>query len=178
MTAPTDAASQQDAVLRQYAGLWLGVADQIDAISKKAAEADEAGKWGMDGWIRLIHDLLDLQLRTSVTVLKTAVAGPWWLPRPESEPSAEAFGVLTKGDARKFKIVKSFHRLGVPTEVIDDDKIVFDPVILQPRDTRFTISVSDDDYIGANYIGIVGFTAATAGPDAPAEDQREIIVGL
>jgi hypothetical protein len=177
VTAPTDTASQQ-AALQQYAGLWLGVADQIDAISKKAAEADEAGKWGMDGWIRLIHDLLDLQLRTSVTVLKTAIAGPWWLPRPETEPDPEAFPVLAKGDARKFKIVKSFQRQGVPSEVIDDAKIVFDPVILQASNTQFTISVSDDDYIGANYIGIVGFTAATAGPDAPAEDQRQIIVGL
>jgi hypothetical protein len=172
VTAPTDAA------LQQYAGLWLGVADQVDAISKKAAEADEAGKWGMDGWIRLIHDLLDLQLRTYVTVLKTAIAGPWWLPRPAEDPSPEVFGVPAKGDARKFKIVKSFHRLGVPGEVIDDNKIVFDPVIVQPGDTQFTISVSDDNYIGANYVGTVGFTGATAGPDTLAEDQREIIVGL
>ena len=72
---------------RQVASLTLGVLDQIKAIVLDAAREDDAGRWGIDGWVRLIHNLLDLQMRTYANVVDIAMAGPSsWQRDADTEP--------------------------------------------------------------------------------------------
>ena len=37
---------------------------------------DDAGKWGIDGWVRLIHNLLDLQVRTYAGAVQSRACRP------------------------------------------------------------------------------------------------------
>ena len=73
--------------LRVAGNVTRGYVDQINAIAQDAAQTDNAGKWGIDGWVRLIHNLLDLQMRTCATAVDIALAGPtWWLEQPSTDP--------------------------------------------------------------------------------------------
>ena len=62
--------------LQRPASVARGYVDQINAIAQDAARRDNAGKWGIDGWVRLIHNLLDLQMRTYAGAVQVALAGP------------------------------------------------------------------------------------------------------
>ena len=73
--------------LQRSASVARGHIDQINAIAQDAARRDNAGQWGIDGWVRLIHNLLDLQMRTYAGAVQVALAGPsWWVQPTSTQP--------------------------------------------------------------------------------------------
>jgi hypothetical protein len=167
--------------LRRQVRYSQGVVDQVTGIARDAVKQDQAGRWGLDGWIRLIHNLLDLQMRLYASGVQAALAGPKLFAAPANDP-LDPDPVVVPGEEhlRTFSIVKSFQRVGRPDIVIPDWAIDFEPDVLAPNSTQFIINVIDDKYIGANYTGTVRLrradgVRAVGGPDS---ESLTITVGL
>jgi hypothetical protein len=143
---------------RRAASLTLGVLDQIKVIALDAAREDEAGRWGVDGWVRLIHNLLDLQMRTYATVVDIALAGPsWWQGDADTDlgPSLPVRLDNAPPYPCTISILKSFERVGRRDIVIPDHVPVFVPAVLAAGATSFQIKLTDEQYAGASYVGKV-----------------------
>lgn len=143
--------------VRVAANLTRGYVDQINAIAQDAAQADNAGKWGIDGWIRLIHNLLDLQMRTWATAVDIALAGPkWWLEQPSTDPGpSDPVAVPGAPYPRTISIVEPLRRAGRPDVVIPAQVLEFVPDALPSGATSFEIRLTDERYVGASYVGRV-----------------------
>jgi hypothetical protein len=153
----------------------LSLLDQVDQTSRAAAETDEAGDWGVDGWIRLFHNLFDMQIRLLASVTETAISGPWWLQR---EP--DDLDVITADHARPYArrlaVTEEFHRLGRDSVTIPADDIDFDPEILPAGEVEFEIKVHPR-YWGFNYRGRISLTEYSTDPDRATEYQT-VTIGL
>lgn len=169
MTRAANIRKQTDHFMRGYLG-------EIDTITQNASAIDKTGGWGLDAWIRTIHDLVDLQVRTFASVLQAGIAGPWWTTEGPDEPlAADPIKVESKPYARELSAV-NFARVGLPTTRIPPYSLGFDPAILPAGAEEFRVVLKDDRFIGANYKGTVLLTRTNDTKAAP--DEVEVIVGL
>lgn len=165
----SDIRKQPDHFMKGYLG-------EIDTITQNASAMDKAGRWGLDAWIRTIHDLVDLQVRTFASVLQAGIAGPWWTTEGPDEPlAADPISVEAKPYARQLSAL-NFRRTGLATTTIPSYSLSFDPPILPAGATEFRVVLKDDRFIGANYEGTVLLARTTDTRAAP--DKVEVIVGL
>ena len=143
--------------LQLAADLTRGCLDQINAIAQDAAQADNAGKWGMDSWIRLIHNLLDLQARSWATAVDIALGGPKsWLKPPSTDPGPSDPVIVPEADyPRTISIVEPLRQVGHPEVVIPPHVLQFEPAALKAGATAFELRLTDERYLGASYIGTV-----------------------
>jgi hypothetical protein len=161
--------------IRQQADQFMrGYLDEINTITENASAVDKAGGWGLDGWIRTIHDLFDLQVRTFAAVLQAGIAGPWWAIESPDEPlPAEPIKVKSEPYSRKLSAL-NFARVGLPGTKIPSYSLGFNPEILPAGAEEFRIVLKDDRFLGANYKGTVLLTPMSgANPD-----EVEVTVGL
>ncbi|CAN5303983.1 hypothetical protein BH09ACT8_BH09ACT8_24920 [soil metagenome] len=167
--------------IHQGAQFARGYYGQIGAIAEDAGRVDEAGKWGVDGWIRLIHNLIDLQIRTSATVLQAALAGPWWLQPIDREPwlSDEIAVPIPQDYPQYFTIVKPFDRIGRRDTRIPDPAITFVPAILPAGARTFKIDLTDNNFVGANYVGVITLRPMDSSKESRRKAQTfSVTVGL
>ena len=136
--------------------LTRGYVDQINAIAQDAAQADSAGKWGIDGWVRLIHNLLDLQMRTCATAVDMALSGPALFKQPSTDPGpSDPVTVPPAPHPRTISILEPLRRVGRPDIVIPGHLIRFVPDALPADATSFEIRLADERYVGSSYVGKV-----------------------
>ena len=141
-------------------------------------ETDKDGDWGLDAWIRTIHELVDLQVRTSAAVLQAAIAGPWWTEPLDEEPEpSDPVTVEAKDYPRTLQAASAFVRLGLPRMAIPAHSIGFEPEVLPAGGTEFRVVLKDYRFVGSNYEGTVRLTNATD-PKAAPQSNKEVIVGL
>ena len=165
--------------LRRAASLTLGVLDQIKVIALDAAREDEAGRWGVDWLVRLVHNLLDLQMRTYATLVEIALAGPSrWQGEADTDSGPSLPVLLDKALPYPctISIVKSFERVGRPGKVIPNHVPVFVPAVLAARATSFQVRLTDQNYAGASYLAKVRLRRS----DGLGQDSHELsfTVGL
>lgn len=141
--------------LQRQAGFVRSYFDQINGIAQDAARQDDAGKWGIDGWVRLIHNLLDLQVRTYAGAVQAALAGPsWWLQPVSTKPiPPDPIDVPKRAYPRSVSIEKPFERVGRPDIRIPLQAITFEPPVLGASVAQVQIVLTDDRFTGANYTG-------------------------
>ncbi|BBY65147.1 hypothetical protein [Mycolicibacterium helvum] len=141
--------------LQRPAGVVRGYFDQINDIAQDAARRDDAGKWGIDGWVRLIHNLLDLNMRTYAGAVQVALAGPSWCLQPTSTKPIppDPVDVPQRAYQRSVSITKPFQRVGHPDIRIPLQAISFDPPVLVANATSVQLILTDDQFTGANYTG-------------------------
>lgn len=160
--------------LQKSAGVIRGYFDQINEIAQDAARADDAGRWGIDGWVRLIHNLLDLQMRTYAGAVQVALAGPsWWLEPTSTRPlDPDPIVVAKRPYPRAVSIVKPFERIGRPDIRIPLQAITFQTPLLEPDQTEIQITLTDDRFTGANYTGSLRLRRA----DGAGQDSETVTV--
>ncbi|CAN5607464.1 hypothetical protein BH09ACT7_BH09ACT7_56880 [soil metagenome] len=168
--------------LSQQTGVFQSLISELGTIIDDAADEDHAGTWGLDGWIRTIHNLIDLQIRTYAAVAQLSISGPAILTAansPAADDVCEYFDVDAVNYDRRYEVIDSFKRVGKPDVVVPKDKIQFEPQVLGAGVKRFSITVEDFAYAGFNFTGSVGFCALTAPAGAPCEGPPlSITVGL
>jgi hypothetical protein len=171
MTAPRPQLQRSGTVVRGYF-------DQINEIAQDAARTDDAGKWGIDGWVRLIHNLLDLQMRTYAGAVQVALAGPaWWLEPTSTKPlPPDPIKVATRSYPRAVSIVKPFERIGHPDTRIPLQALTFEPPILGPEQTSIQITLTDERFTGATYTG--SFRLRRADGAGQESETVTVTVGL
>ncbi len=151
--------------------------EEVKTITENASRTDKAGDWGLDGWIRTIHELVDLQVRTGAAVLQVALAGPWWTEPLDEEPQPSVPIIVEPKDyPRTLQAASAFVRIGLPQTTIPAHSIGFEPEVLPARATEFRVVLKDYRFVGANYKGKVRLTPASDPKAAPSEE--EVIVGL
>jgi hypothetical protein len=168
-------------VIQPFANAWLGFLDQVNDIVDTAIAEDAKGNWGSDAWIRLIHNLIDAQIRAYGLLVQISLSGPAALkataisvrPRPsapiEVQPTTYPRTIHTSG----------FVRLGLPGVKLPAECIRFYPEYLKAGDTEFRVGLTDYNYIGANYTGTIDLYRADAAPGAkPDLPLSNITVGL
>jgi hypothetical protein len=167
MTAPRNPLPRHAAVAR-------GAIQQLRAITTEAAEDNDRGELGVDGWIRTAHRLIDLQVRTFAGLLQASLAGPWWAEPPSGEPlPAEIKVEEPKNYERKITVAAPFVRVGQTQTRLHSNVIRFIPEVLPKNADTFAIALEDYDYIGANYTGKVRLSA----PDHE-DEVISVTVGL
>jgi hypothetical protein len=151
----------------------------VDVIAKTAADEDKAGTWGVDGWVRTIHDLIDLQVRTYAAIIKYGAADL-------KELAAGTSGVpllsewVTVPDAKDFDrnlTAGTFTRCWLPGQTVDASLIGFQPEYLAAGATKFRVYLKDHRFTGANYCGRVTLTARDSTSSAYHDDLM-VTVGL
>jgi hypothetical protein len=165
--------------LQRPASVFRGYFDQINQVAQDAARRDDAGKWGIDGWVRLIHNLLDLNMRTYAGALQVALAGPrWWLEPTSTKPiPPDPVDVPKLPYPRSVSIVEPFERIGRPDIRIPLQALHFEPTLLGPTDTKVQIILTDDQYTGANYTGTLRLRRMDGG-DGQNFETVKVTVGL
>jgi hypothetical protein len=151
--------------LQRPAGVARGYLDQINAIAQDAARTDDAGKWGIDGWVRLIHNLLDLNMRTYAGAVQVALAGPqWWLQPVSTQPiPPDPIDVPKRDYPRSVSISEPFTRVGRPDIRIPLQALAFQQPIVGPGQTSVQLLLTDDRFTGANYTGTLRLRRADGG---------------
>lgn len=157
-----------------------GFRDGVIAVVRDAAQRNDAGTLGMDGWIGTGHQLIDLWVKGYAAFLQAALAGPWWAtPTGPGEPLPSApITVSAQPYPRKFTIVEPFARVGIPRQRIPNQAIRFEPDVLPIAATQFRIALKNYDFVGANYRGKIALSPAISVSGAQAEKPIEVIVGL
>ncbi|MGA5464198.1 hypothetical protein [Mycobacterium sp. NPDC050041] len=167
MSTPESAVQQ----VAQMSRFWV---NEFNRVAVNASDYDKAGKWGLDGWIRVFHELIDLQIRTFAGVLQGGIAGPWWLELPENLAPVDPVEVPTARPYPRTISVSPFARVGRPDITIPPASLKFVNV-LPPNAKLFEINLRDDRFIGSNYVGKVTLKNASNG----AHDSTfEVTVGL
>jgi hypothetical protein len=164
--------------IQRTAGVMRGAARDLKTITENASKIDKSGEWGLDAWIRTIHELVDLQVRTSAAILQSAIAGPWWIEPPdvEPEPSDPVTADESKNYPRTLQAASAFVRIGLPRMTIPAYSIGFDPEVLPANAREFRVVLKDYRFVGANYEGTVRLTHESDPNVAP--DIQKVIVGL
>lgn len=163
--------------MRRTAHVMRGALSEFTTITRTASNTDKAGDWGLDAWVRIIHELVDLQVRTGAAVLQAAMAGPWWTDEPDQHPEpSEPVRVSPATYPRTLEAVSEFVRVGLPETRIPASSIGFLPAELPAGETTFQVVLKDYRYVGANYAGTVRLTDTTS-PDGDHEDI-DVTVGL
>lgn len=163
--------------MRRTAHVMRGAMSEFTTITRTASNTDKAGDWGLDAWVRIIHELVDLQVRTGAAVLQAAMAGPWWTGEPDEHPEpSEPVTVEPKRYPRTLEAVSAFVRVGLPQTRVPASSIGFIPAELPAGATEFQVVLKDYRFVGANYQGTVRLTKTTA-PKGNPEDMP-VIVGL
>ncbi len=163
-------------VLREQEATAQALWEQLGIIVTNAADEDKAGKWGINGWIRTIHDLIDLQIRTVAGYLKAAAAGPWFGGLPAGRPwQSEKVFVDSQPYPRRLAAV-DFRRVGRSNDTVAPALIGFQPAVLDANADHFVVYLTDECRIGSNYRGIVRLSRCDGIPAEPTEVQ--ITVGL
>jgi hypothetical protein len=164
--------------MRRTANVMRGALRDFNTITEKASKTDKDGEWGLDAWIRVIHELVDLQVRTTAAVLQAAISGPWWTEPPdyEPEPSDPITVDNVKDYPRTLQAASPFVRIGLPQMAIPALSIGFVPEVLPAGENEFQVVLKDYRYVGANYEGTVRLRHQTDHGAAP-EDQQ-VTVGL
>jgi hypothetical protein len=155
--------------LQRAAGASNGYLNQLNAIAQDAAREDDDGKWGIDGWVRLIHNLLDLNMRTYAGAVQVALAGPsWWLTPVSTKPiPPDPIEVPKQPYVCTVSVSEPFTRVGRPDVRIPVQALTFQPSILSPGQTTVQITLTDDRFTGANYTGTLRLRRADgAGQDS------------
>jgi hypothetical protein len=170
MTAPKNR-------MNQAANLTRGYFREIKTITETASKTDKAGEWGLDAWVRIIHELVDLQVRTGAAVLQAAISGPWWSEPLDDEPQpSDPLTVKATNYPRTLQAASPFIRIGLPRMAIPAHSIGFDPEVLPAGATDFRVILMDYRYVGANYEGTVRLTPVSDPKAAP--DEMKVTVGL
>lgn len=164
--------------MQRTANAMRGALREFNTITENASKTDKAGQWGLDAWIRVIHELVDLQVRTSAAVLQAALSGPWWSEPVDYEPQpSDPVDVDSVKDyPRTLQAASPFVRIGLPKMAIPAHSIGFDPEVLPARATEFRVVLKDYRFVGANYRGTVQLTPAADAKAAP--EHQEVVVGL
>jgi hypothetical protein len=164
--------------MKRTAGVMRGAARDFKTITENASKVDKDGDWGLDAWIRTIHELVDLQVRTSAALLQAAIAGPWWIEPPDEDPEpSDPVEVEPKDYPRTLQAASAFVRIGLPQMAIPAYSIGFDPQVLPPNAREFRVFLKDYRFVGSNYEGTVRLTNAND-PSAASPDEEKVIVGL
>jgi hypothetical protein len=164
--------------VQQTANIMSGMVREFNTITETASKTDKDGDWGLDAWIRIIHELVDLQVRTTAAVLQVAIAGPWWTEPSDDDPQpSDPVKVKKERDyPRKLQAASAFVRLGLPQTTIPPTSIGFDPEVLPAKGKEFRVVLKDQRFVGSNYEGTVVLTNED---DPNAEpDTQEVTVGL
>jgi hypothetical protein len=162
--------------LQQQEDMARALLYQLNVIVDAAAAEDKAGKWGLDGWIRTIHNLVDLQVRTYAAILQTSIGSSWWKKLLFGEPRpSEPIKVDPQPFARDLR-ADTFGRLALPKRTIPPSLIGFRPEYLPAGATQFQMYVKDYRYIGSNYTGDVILTSRYTTP--PVIEKKIVTVGL
>jgi hypothetical protein len=170
MTAPKNRISQA-------ANMTRGYFREVKTITETASKTDKSGEWGLDAWVRIIHELVDLQVRTGAAVLQAALSGPWWTEPLEDEPQpSDPVKVDAKNYPRTLRAASPFVRIGLPGIAIPAHSIGFDPELLPAGASEFRIVLMNYRYVGANYQGTVRLTPVSDPKAAP--DEIRVTVGL
>jgi hypothetical protein len=163
--------------MQRTANAMRGALREFSTITENASKTDKAGEWGLDAWIRVIHELVDLQVRSSAAVVQAAISGPWWTePLDDTPQPSDPEKVAATNYPRTLQAASPFVRIGQPQTAIPAHSIGFDPEVLPARATEFRVVLKDYRYIGANYKGTVRLTPAADAKAAP--EHQEVIVGL
>jgi hypothetical protein len=164
--------------VQQTSNIMRGMVHEFNTITETASKTDKDGDWGLDAWIRIIHELVDLQVRTTAAVLQVAIAGPWWTEPSDDDPQpSDPVKVEKERDyPRKLQAASAFVRLGLPQTTIPPKSIGFDPEVLPANGKEFRVVLKDQRFVGSNYEGTVVLTNED---DPNAEpDTQEVTVGL
>ena len=163
--------------MQRSANAMRGALREFSTITENASKTDKAGQWGLDAWIRVIHELVDLQVRTSAAVLQAAISGPWWTEPVDYEPQpSDPVEVDATNYPRTLQAASPFVRIGLPRMAIPAHSIGFVPEVLPAGATEFRVVLKDYRFVGANYKGTVHLTPANDPKAAPAD--KDVIVGL
>ena len=168
------------AFLNHQSNQVANLLDSVKRTSQTAAATDEAGRWGVDGWIRVFHDLFDMQLRAVAMLTEATIEGPWWLLGPDREPfECDKLTALTsRGYAREISITAALRRLGTE-ETISFDELTFEPATLAPGQVEFTITATSGEKVGSNFTGELRFVEASPKPGHdPRVQKQPITIGL
>jgi hypothetical protein len=155
--------------------MMRGYMDEITTIVDNASVEDKEGRWGLDPWIRIVHDLVDLQVRTTAAVIQGALAGPWWAtPAPEGlDPEPVD---VEPANFPRIVSASPFTRVGQPMTVIPAASLDLEPDVLPAGAKQIQILLKDYRFVGANYEGRITLTNAS---DPKAEPETvEVTVGL
>jgi hypothetical protein len=162
--------------IQQQAVMMRGLGDQLGTIVKNAADEDRAGNWGLNGWIRTIHDLIDLSVRTYAAVLQAAVSGALWAEQPDEPLPSEPVTAKESTNYPRALKAAGFERVGLPEVKIPDYCIGFQPSVLPSGKTDFRIVLRDYRFVGANYTGKVILTSLDE--VGARRDEQQVTVGL
>jgi hypothetical protein len=163
--------------MQRTANVMRGVLRDFNTITENASKTDKAGEWGLDAWIRVIHELVDLQVRTGAAVLQAAISGPWWTEPLNDEPEpSDPIGVEQRDYPRTLQAASPFVRIGLPEMAIPARSIGFIPEELPAQATEYQVVLKDYRFVGANYKGTVRLTHANDPNEAP--EDKQVIVGL
>jgi hypothetical protein len=174
MTGPKNSPKNR---VGQAANMTRGYLREVKTITENASRTDKDGDWGLDAWVRIIHELVDLQVRTSAAVLQAALSGPWWTEPSDDEPQpSDPVSVDPTSYPRTLQAASAFSRVGLPQTKIPPLGIGFDPEVLPAQATEFRVVLKDHRFVGSNYEGTVRLTNATNPKAAPVD--KKVIVGL
>jgi hypothetical protein len=164
--------------MRRTANVMRGALRDFNTITENASKTDKAGDWGLDAWVRVIHELVDLQVRTTAAVVQAAISGPWWTEPLDDEPEpSEPIPVDVRDYPRTLSAATPFVRIGSPETAIPARSIGFIPEKELPAgDTKFQVVLKDYRFVGANYKGTVRLTRADGTPAEP--EDMDVTVGL
>lgn len=167
--------STRKARTRQAKHLMRGYMDEITTIVDNASVDDKEGRWGLDPWIRIIHDLVDLQVRTTAAVIQGAVAGPWWATPANERLDPEPVEV-EPADFPRLVSASPFSRVGQPKTIIPVASLDLEPHVLPAGAKQIQVLLKDYQFVGANYTGNITLTNVS---DPTAEPKTvEVTVGL
>jgi hypothetical protein len=174
-----------NAILQQQNNHIKDVLDRIGEISEDAEATDEAGRWGVDGWIRLIHDLIDMQIRFAATATEAVIEGPMWAHNRPYETDLLRAKRATPYE-RRYEIVDRFAAVGNRKLEIPEDLMEFDPPTLPPGQSRFRVRLKTTPrnqvaaFQGANYEGRIWLRPVdpNVAPTRLQDPPQKFVVGL
>jgi hypothetical protein len=179
MTTPNEAFKQQAVAVQQLATQLMG---QAGTLWTDAAErSDSAQGLGVDARINLVHNLVDIWVKGYAGLLQSLLKNKdanEARPAPVPVPS-QAVTVDSRPYDRLISAGSAFTRLGIDATTIPQSCLEFQPPVLKADETDFKIALTDYEYLGANYTGLVVLTRAD-GPAAVGEkpDNEAVTVGL
>jgi hypothetical protein len=145
--------SFDSAPARRAKQMLRGYMNEVNTIAHKASVDDRSGRSGPDPLMRMIVELVDLQLRVTAAVVQGALAGPWWLERTSDELDAVPVDVAEPAPYPRTVTASAFVRVGQPQTRIPPGSLDIEPDVLPAGATQIRFRLRDNRYVGANYEG-------------------------